>query len=439
MGIYDGWTIELFDATSNTDLTSYAQGFQTRVKFNIGRFSKYAASITLDNDDGAFTPASGGGTGTFANTDWLANAIRIRPNSSSNDVFEGVIADAQFRDNGVNSTVTLTCKDWLTVASSNRFDISENTTEERNVDLMGKILAGSPTYTGYGTGAVLPALGEPTWTRLPFIRVLSNQDYSFYPEGVNAPDKLARPAATNVTSLDYINRTIFGGYPCIAAPNSILPFAFANSIQYNIAYIGRSLTKDPFWFDQFAFSESPSGTTLAFSDLTFGFEFDDITTQTNIDSGMTSGPTATVTDTDAQNKYGTRARYYAKTGNTVQNDTGNSAGASGAASFWVERQSEARYIPRTLTTSVELIEKTNGATGETELHSLFPSIFAPCNITYTPTGGSQITAKCVISGMTVNATPGRTTITLDLLPAQDYQSFVLNSSTLGVLNTNRLG
>jgi len=45
----------------------------------------------------------------------------------------------------------------------------------------------------------------------------------------------------------------------------------------------------------------------------------------------------------------------------------------------------------------------------------------------------------VISGRTIKATPGNTTITLDLLPAQDYQSFVLDSSTLGVLDTNRLG
>lgn len=427
MGIYDGWTIELFDANNDTDLTSYAQGFQTRVKFNIGRFSKYAAAITLDNDDGAFTPASGGGTGTFADTDWLANAIRIRPNSSSNYVFEGVIADAQFRDDGTNSTVTLSCKDWLTVANSNRFDISENTTEETSIVLMFKILDGT---SGYGTGAVLPALGEPTWTRAANINDLSSHD---------TVNELARPAANNVTSLDYINRTVFGGYPCIAAPSSIQPFAFANAIQYNIFYLGRSLTHDSTTFNTFAFSESPSGTTLAFSDLTFGFEFDDITTQTSIESGMTSGPTATVTDTDAENNYGTRARYYAKTGNTVQNDTGNSAGASGAASFWVNRQSEARYIPRTLTTSVELIEKENGASGEAELHSLFVSLFAPCDITYTPTGGSQITANCVISGMTVNATPSRTTITLDLLPAQDYQSFVLDSDTLGVLNTNRLG
>jgi hypothetical protein len=439
VGVYDGWTIELFDANTDTSLTAYTQGFRTRFRTYIGQFSKYDAAITLDNDGGEFTPASGGGSGTFANTDWIANGIRVRPNSSSFTAFEGIIADVGFRDNGTNSTVTLLCKDWLSVASSNRFDISENTTEERIDVLLGKILSGSPTFTGYGSGAVLPALGEPTWTRLPKINVFSRQDSSFYAQGVNAPDELARPAASNVTSLDYINRTVFGGYPCIAAPSSIQPFDFANAIQYNMSYLGRSLTHDSTTFTSFAFSESPSGSTLAFADLEFGFEFDDITTQVNVTSGMTSAPTGTATNTVAEDKYGSRPRFYGKTGNTVATDTGTLAGANNAASFWTNRQSEARYIPRKLTTSVELIQDRNGATGESELHSLFVSIFQPCTITYTPTGGSQITANCVISGQTIRAVPGQTIIELDLLPAQDYQSFVLNSTILGVLNTNRLG
>ena len=57
----------------------------------------------------------------------------------------------------------------------------------------------------------------------------------------------------------------------------------------------------------------------------------------------------------------------------------------------------------------------------------------PVQITYTPTGGSQTTADCVISGRTINATPKQTTIILDLLPAVDYQSFRLDSPIIGVL------
>lgn len=60
-------------------------------------------------------------------------------------------------------------------------------------------------------------------------------------------------------------------------------------------------------------------------------------------------------------------------------------------------------------------------------------------ITYTPPGGSPTTTTMVIEGGVCNAVPGRTEWTLYLSPTILYDLFTLNSSTFGILNTNRLG
>lgn len=60
-------------------------------------------------------------------------------------------------------------------------------------------------------------------------------------------------------------------------------------------------------------------------------------------------------------------------------------------------------------------------------------------ITYTPPGGGSTTTTFVVEGGTCSAIPGQTTFTLYLSPTVIYDLFTLNSSTFGILNTNRLG
>ncbi len=61
------------------------------------------------------------------------------------------------------------------------------------------------------------------------------------------------------------------------------------------------------------------------------------------------------------------------------------------------------------------------------------------HVTYTPPGGSPTTDTFVVEGGTCTAVPGRTDFTLYLSPTVIYDLFTLNSSTFGILNTNRLG
>jgi hypothetical protein len=62
------------------------------------------------------------------------------------------------------------------------------------------------------------------------------------------------------------------------------------------------------------------------------------------------------------------------------------------------------------------------------------------NLVYrVPGAGSDTTVVVAIEGISVNATPDRTDFTVYFSPATYYQFFTLNSSTLGILNTSRLG
>jgi hypothetical protein len=435
MTAFAGWQIDLVDGTGATDITSFVQGFNIQCKVKIGAFTPTDVVLTLNNNGGDFTPAEGGGTGTYASVDWLTKAIKISPSADTDRYTAHVfVSDFNMRDDGTNSSVQLICQDWLSLASSQVFDIAENTTTTPFGPFIDNVLQGA---SGYGPGATLPNYGQPTYP----------QEIFLFDLGDSTADRMARPAATNVSTLDYINQAVFGGYPSIVIPTDAKIGEYISPPgTFYVAYVGtvlnRTLTyRNPFRIPV-AFSDNPTGTTLAFADLEPGFNFDELTSTANVTSGITGVTSQTSTNTSTGNNYGTRARFYNETGNNNETDNGNDAGALEAAEFWTKRQEAARYIPRRLTTSIELIDDRNGTAAATTLINLMAAVdglFQPCDITYTPTGGSQVTANCVISGRTIQAVPGRTTIVLDLLPAQDYQSFVLDSDTLGVLDTNRLG
>ena len=56
-----------------------------------------------------------------------------------------------------------------------------------------------------------------------------------------------------------------------------------------------------------------------------------------------------------------------------------------------------------------------------------------------PGAGSDTSVQTVIEGWNLNITPAQTRWTLYLSPLTYYQFFTLDSSTLGILDTSRLG
>ena len=65
---------------------------------------------------------------------------------------------------------------------------------------------------------------------------------------------------------------------------------------------------------------------------------------------------------------------------------------------------------------------------------------SPTNLTFrVPGAGSDTTAAVIIEGFNVSATPAETTVTAYLTPLTYYQFFTLDSATLGILDTSRVG
>jgi hypothetical protein len=61
------------------------------------------------------------------------------------------------------------------------------------------------------------------------------------------------------------------------------------------------------------------------------------------------------------------------------------------------------------------------------------------NLAYQVPGGSLTTIAVVMEGAQINVTPEQTEFRMTFSPLQYYQFFTLNSTTLGILNTSRLG
>jgi hypothetical protein len=65
---------------------------------------------------------------------------------------------------------------------------------------------------------------------------------------------------------------------------------------------------------------------------------------------------------------------------------------------------------------------------------------SPTNLTFrVPGAGSDTTTTVIVEGFNVSATPAETIITAFLTPLTYYQFFTLNSATLGILDTSRVG
>ncbi len=420
MADFPGYQIVVRRQGEVNDVTNYTQGFSTTADFTFNRPARFRTTMTLTNSTGEFTPSEGGGTGTFKDVLWFESYLQIDVYSTGTTVFEGLISDFDIVDNGVESTVTIKAVDWMTATRSDVFDVAEssNIYYDNPASQMYYFFNGS---SGYGSGAETPKFGYTNATYL-----FDQADDVFL--------EMGRPASSNVTVMDAVTQMFIAPLPCVVLPNEIVR-ASSTDIVFRADVLGRSITYAD--TTEFVFTENPTGDELPFQTVTPNFDRNMITSNTSYESGMAGVGTATASNGATKQKYGQRNRRFTGTGHLQGNDTTEEYGMLKSAEFWTTRQAEARYVPRRLTTSIGTVKAYNDSTAAfdqlEQLLSAKYGMWHPVQITYTPTGGSQTTADCVISGRTINATPKQTTIILDLLPAVDYQSFRLDSPIIGVL------
>lgn len=429
MTIVLGYTVTFDDRLSSADITSRTLGFSTSTRAGIGELGRMECSITLNNNDGAFTPTEGGGTGTYRNVDWYSQRLRIVANFTlgNHEVFSGIIRGIDVADDGVNSFVTLRALDWMQVATSEPFDLTASGSSIDPATAINNALDGAGNW---GDGLTIQKFGDPSVPTNPAFLTLGTANFS-----------VKRPALTDVTTKDVISTVLLPSGPFVHIPGglsfqyggtpftNLLGFVISPTLDYTKPYV------DVVPFDENG-SQSPA--KLPFNQVEVGFNTDDITNLTYAASAVSGLAGQTVSDTVSLDKYGSRPRRFTRTANDSEADLTNVAG------FWTNRQSTVRYTPARLKFTVQTVEAklVNSLDVQLLVRSVFDysiCLFQRVNVTYTPTGGTSVTAPAVIYSRRIDARPGNTTVTLDLLPGLDYSSFVLDSSTFGVLDQNRLG
>jgi hypothetical protein len=192
-------------------------------------------------------------------------------------------------------------------------------------------------------------------------------------------------------------------------------------------FYGRGMIKD---FPPIAtnIGRTTSATKIAyqqFKRIAAGFEF--INNATVLPDGLAS---QTSTNTTSVSTYG--PAFYSSS--TVDYDTTQ---ASGNAD-WIVNNFGDPTTERFTCFFTDLAQ--NGTALESWLDKCFDENNRVINLEYRPPSFvSDLSQDVVMEGYTINVTPEQTTFDLSFSPLRYYQFFTLDSSTLGILDTSRLG
>ena len=428
------WDVNLQGVSvSLVDVTSRVLGLDVRQNVELGRMTSMVASVELNNDDGGLTPAEGGGTGDYSAVDWFSVGIKIFATFSGSVsteqaiVFDGVVQEFSSVDDGTNSRVVITAFDGISVA--------------------GGLPPDAVTISVPATGpvdAMLEKLGDTIDTFQPFPLIYSGVteaelvverlDDSKGPDGDYSMTSLI-----SGTVLDVISNNVLPAGPSVAWAG--IRQVNSTTVEYTIYCIDRGLLRDEDNRILFEFDEGPgdpavTSDVIVFDEITVNYSDDDLFNYAQIASGSVGGVTATASNAESVASYGMRAISASSTVNRTTIDAGHAAGS------WSNRYSVHRFVPRSISFSTAVIQAHGFKGSEVKLAELFDvryGLWQPCEVTYTPTGGSEITAECLLVGRRFRGRPGFVAVELELNPLVDFSSFTLDSDLLGVLDQNRLG
>lgn len=414
VGRYSGGTL------TTTDHASRTLGLFIDQQCDPGQLGTGRATITLDNSDGELTPA---GSGTYANVDWLTSGLFVDAtvDSVTKPVFHGVITDFRLEDDGDGrSTVTLDAVDVFQVIgrqSSETFSLVGTNTAYQLYHM---------TNPGFGRCQV-PTLG------------LSNM--RTYWQELNDPAvDVAHdlPADTYVIG-DAINNNVMPNGQTVAFPTVLdddgtyfVADAWIGFTVDGLARSGVTATGNVFVFTQN--DPMPTG-QMPYRRLVRDFHVDLITNAAEV-TAMNGGTTQSYSDSDSQDRYGTRARFYETT-------SVDDAAALNTAQLWVNRYSYKETFDMTASSLQVTDSMIQGHGGDQAkwrgLLDVTAGWWQTGEVAYTPTGGTARTDAFIIAGRTIEATPADTVVTLKVRPQSIYLAFILDDPDRGVLDANSLG
>ena len=429
------WKVQFGDIAGLYDITSLVFNASIDMNANIGSAGRTSCQITLNNNGGQFTP---GGTGTYGSVDWFKQAIIISCTGGglTEYAFVGLLQDFDIDQQSTKeSTVTITGLDFLSIAgrSSNQLlDISGGYLLRLD-DFIESFF--DPIYS-YAQTSATPTMGSLTGLN-------SRVSATILTNTITAVRTLLLQAGTLG---DWLNNQGLPSAPgtCFMTDYTIT----ADRWFWNCSVIDSSLNRltDAYTTTFVDGSTALTSGQIAFNNVEVGFQLDSLTNQCL--ASPTAGPTTAVTviNANSQNKYGVRARSYTSLipssaySTIIYNNQFNVT----VANFWANRYGEMRYIPYRLVTTYSTLRGSSVDDGVAmqafmRLLSAETAVWNRQSVTYKGAGmASSQTTQTVTTGRKIMITPSDTRIELTLVSGIDNQSFELNSSTYGILDTNRL-
>lgn len=181
---------------------------------------------------------------------------------------------------------------------------------------------------------------------------------------------------------------------------------------------------------------APIATTLGRTTSTTQIAYQDFH---RIQNGSQFINTATITSTgvaDQTSTNTTSSSTYGPAFYSSQTVDYNATQASGNANWITNNFSD----PSTLRFECSFLDVAQNATALTSYMSqCWGTYNRAINLSYTVPGGSSTTTAVVMEGLRLNITPQSTEFNMSFSPLQYYQFFTLDSATLGILDTSRLG
>ena len=438
------WTLELVDASSTIDLTTEMLGFSITQRVPIGTVATYNGQITLDNTRNKFTPGAGG---TYASLNWFTKIVRFKctvndgSSTSVASVADLVVRDVKYADDGARSSVTVQLTDFYSYTGRDKV-------EEIDVTVAyGELSSVSQDLINGITG--IPRVAFPKFGA-------SSNTVSAVNKRNNVPSEATSALAvgykgvidefTSGTTRDHINLQVLPSGPSILYPTTAT--YSSNTWTLNSSYLNRGLSKETVsstdYYREYEFSETDVADKYKFRAISVQFNTINAINEAQIQAviPVTGESSNTSTDSTSQDTIGVRSVTFSKLicvslGGATQSDK------AFIGDFWVNRFKDVSFTPQKLTMQLEAAAVNIDSSSRQNLADLLDvdsGLWSVAKISYTPTGASSAqTHTSVITGRTINGTPRNTSITFELATAVDNQSLTLDSATLGLLNTYRLG
>jgi hypothetical protein len=418
MAITTAFTITIGNLGASYDITSSVMSFNVNTQVSLAEIGTSKGSMLVKNFTGAFTPNGGG---TYGSVDWFNQAVLINGTttvggvSTSFKLFHGIVDQFALDDNGINSYVTISFIDALTAGG--RSATVSTSFVGGNASTVIKSFYENPISAN---PAQMPTLGG-TNTGYVVTPKLLTDDYSVTCNTANVGNSLNSSISLIVTPVG----------PAMVIPTTIT----LTSPDFGYELIDYTMTRNAANRTTFLFKDKTvSGTQLPIGDLVTGYDEDQLTNYVTL-TDPTGTQTVTSFNATSTTKYGQRFRSYTQAGSP------STASQTSTVNSWINRFGEITFAPQELTLSSKMVQSAAADAAEpfwNKILNIESVMWQPVQLTYTPTGCAQQTKMSVIASRRISATPSDCQVTLGLLPAYQYQSFVLNDTYLGILDSSRL-